>query len=145
MSKANVRIRGLEELQAQLGRITNATEDVIEGAITDLVLLTHSKAVTGIQHGPKSGKTYRRGNVTHRASAPGQYPASDTGRLATGVLMELPAGNMTGRVGTNVVHGEYLEFGTSRMAARPWLFPSFEDATRNVAADLQRRFDKSVK
>lgn len=145
MSKANVRIRGLEELQAQLGRITNATEDVIEGAITDLVLLTHSKAVTGIQHGPKSGKAYRRGNVTHRASAPGQYPASDTGRLAAGVLMELPAGNMTGRVGTNVVYGEYLEFGTSRMAARPWLFPSFEDATRSVAADLQRRFDKSVK
>ncbi len=29
------------------------------------------------------------------------------------------------RVGTNVIYGKFVEFGTRKMAARPFLFPAF--------------------
>lgn len=140
-----VEIDGLQQLLRQLDQLGLAGEQVVEEVITDIVTDTHSLAVAGIEGGPKSGRTYRRGNVTHQASAPGQYPASDTGRLAGSVRFELPQpGNMTGRVGTSVAYGPMLEFGTSRMAARPWLMPSFERAKIGVERELRARLEAKL-
>jgi HK97 gp10 family phage protein len=63
-------------------------------------------------------------------SAPGEPPAVDTGRLRASITHRLEGGGYDsktrGYVGTNVEYGPYLEFGTSRMAARPWLTPALE-------------------
>jgi phage gpG-like protein len=145
MAGITVEVDGLSALLRQLEQVGRGGEQVVLETIVDLVTDTHAFAVSGIERGPKSGATYRRGNVVHQASAPGQYPASDTGRLASGVRMELPsAGNMTGRVGTAVAYGPMLEFGTSRMAARPWLMSSFERAKAGVAAELRRKLEAKV-
>jgi HK97 gp10 family phage protein len=73
------------------------------------------KAGTGIQYGK------------HRASSPGQPPAVDTGRLRASITHEVEVSeDITGRVGTNVVYSKFLEHGTSKMAARPFLFPALE-------------------
>lgn len=141
----NIELDGLDKLLADLQRLGAAGEEVVEDTITDLVLDTHQKAVDGIQRGPKTGRVYRRGNIAHQASAPGQYPASDTGRLASNVRFELPqGGNMVGRVGTNIQYGAYLEFGTSRMAARPWLLPSFEKAKVGVTKELKSKLEGRI-
>lgn len=141
----NIELDGLDKLLADLQRLGAAGEEVVEDTITDLVLDTHQKAVDGIQRGPKTGRVYRRGNVTHQASAPGEYPASDTGRLASNVRFELPqGGNMVGRVGTNIQYGAHLEFGTSRMAARPWLLPSFEKAKVGVTKELKAKLEGRI-
>ncbi len=145
MVSIGVELQGLQQLLSQLQRLDQSAGQSLEEVITDLVTDTHSLAVAGIQGGPKSGLTYRRGNVTHQASAPGQYPASDTGRLAGSVRFELPQpGNMTGRVGTSVAYGPMLEFGTSRMAARPWLMPSFERAKIGVEKELRARLEAKL-
>jgi hypothetical protein len=87
---------------------------------------------------PGTGRVYvrgrgrghgRRGGVMHRASAPGQPPAVDTGRLRASITHQVggPVYNsqvgiaLYVRVGTGVAYARYLEFGTSRMAARPFL------------------------
>jgi len=44
-------------------------------------------------------------------------------------------------VGTNVQYGTMLEFGTSRMAARPWLLPSFEKAKVGIEKELKIRLE----
>jgi phage gpG-like protein len=140
MTQIKVEVEGLNKLLAQLREIDG--DDVVLDAITDVVTDTHALAVSGIQRGPKTGARYRRGGVVHQASAPGQYPASDTGRLASNVRFELPTpSNMTGRVGTNIAYGPYLEFGTSRMAARPWLLPSFERAKIGVERELKAKLE----
>lgn len=141
----NIELDGLDKLLADLQRLGAAGEEVVEDTITDLVLDTHQKAVDGIQRGPKTGRVYRRGTVAHQASSPGQYPATDTGRLASNVRFELPqGGNMVGRVGTNIQYGAYLEFGTSRMAARPWLLPSFEKAKVGVTKELKAKLEGRI-
>ncbi|QQS25153.1 MAG: HK97 gp10 family phage protein [Actinomycetota bacterium] len=73
-----------------------------------------------------SGRTYRRGKVTHRASAPGQPPAVDTGRLRSSITHELGAKGpvLVARVGTNVTYAKHLELGTSKMRPRPFLRPA---------------------
>ena len=145
MTSIRVELDGFNALLEQLQDLGKVGEEVIEDTITDLVMDTHANAVDGIQRGPKTGHIYRRGTVTHQASAPGQYPASDTGRLASNVRFELPSGgNMTGRVGTNIQYGAYLEFGTSRMEARPWLLPSFEKAKANVEKELKAKLEGRI-
>jgi HK97 gp10 family phage protein len=57
-----------------------------------------------------------------------------TGHLRRNVQMEMDRQRIEARVGTNVVYGRYLEFGTSKMAARPWLSRGF----RETAAEIRR-------
>lgn len=143
MTTIKIEVEGLAQLTAQLQSLGLAADDVIEDVIFDLATDTHAFAVQGIQGGPKSGRTYQRGGVTHQASAPGEYPATDRGRLVSGVRIE-QASPLDIRVGTNVMYGPMLEFGTSRMAARPWLVPSFERAKIGVAAELRARLEARV-
>ena len=86
---------------------------------------------------PKHGMTYRRGQKTHTASAPGEAPAIDTGNLVNSVREDFPA-DLTGMVFTNTQYGAYLEFGTHRMAARPWLVPAAEAEWPAFIAALTR-------
>lgn len=80
----------------------------------------------------------------HVASAPGEPPALDTGRLRASVhnkLSKQPGGMPMMTVGQNpnknikgrmANYGDYLEFGTSKMEARPWVQPV---ATRYAGSD----------
>jgi phage gpG-like protein len=84
----------------------------------------------------KTGRKYRRGKKTHTASAPGEAPAVDTGQLTNSVQWEM-TGDTSAVVGTNVEHGMHTEFGTVRMAPRPWLGPAFEEATESFERGLK--------
>jgi hypothetical protein len=140
--RLNVDISGLSELTRQMGALKGDADATIAKVITGVVLETHRRAVTGIQRGPKTGLTYKRRGVMHRASAPGQYPATDTGTLASRVDFNLPtASNLRGSVGTNIFYGPMLEFGTSKMAARPWLLPSFRQAVAKSESKLKAEWE----
>lgn len=157
--RLQVEIDGISQLSRQLADLVGDADAVMTETITRVVMDTRNNAVQGIQRGPKTGSTYTttfwtdaqgrvrpgRDRVPHTASAPGQYPASDTGRLANNVDFQLPQpGRMQGIVGTNIVYGRYLEFGTSRMAARPWLLPSFEKAKGGVEARLKKAIERRI-
>lgn len=140
--RLQVEIDGLSQLTRQLADLVGDAEAVMTETITRVVTDTRANAVQGIQRGPATGAVRRDGS---RASAPGQFPMSDTGRLANSVEFNLPtAGRLTGEVGTNVIYGRYLEFGTSRMAARPWLLPSFEKAKVGVEARLKKAIEARI-
>ena len=143
MTTVKIEIDGLAQLTKQLQDLGLAGDEVIEEVILDVMTDTHAFAIQGIQGGPKSGAVYVRGTVSHQASAPGQYPASDSGILASSVRLER-ATPLDCRVGTAVTYGPMLEFGTSRMAARPWLLPSFERARIGVEKELRARLEAKI-
>ena len=60
-----------------------------------------------------------------RAAAPGQPPHRQGGRLVASVTARTTAGGLAATVGTDLDYGMHLELGTRRMAARPWLHPTF--------------------
>lgn len=80
-----------------------------------------------------TGAIYQRRSVSHQASAPGEPPAVDTGRLRASVGHEVgyDAEGLYANVGSGaspavpgVDYAEYLEYGTRHMEPRPWLRPS---------------------
>lgn len=74
------------------------------------------------------GRIYIRRGRTHQASAPGQMPATDTGNLAGSMQHELDRSKGVGYYYTSVEYAPYLEYGTTRMLARPFLTPAAERA-----------------
>ena len=82
---------------------------------------------------PRTGRKYKRGSKTHIASAPGQSPAIDTGRLRQSVASH-PAtkqGNkVTAATGVATEYAILLETGTEKMARRPHISRLNERARR---------------
>lgn len=61
-------------------------------------------------------------------SAEGGPPNSDTGILVNSIYTRIEpgaSGAAVVKVGSDLKYAKYLEFGTTHMRARPWLFPSF--------------------
>ena len=75
--------------------------------------------------GPKSGRMYKvsRTGKQHQASAPGQAPAIDTGNLVNSIRHQR-VGQENARTYTNTEYAAHLEFGTAKMAPRPFMTPA---------------------
>lgn len=74
---------------------------------------------------PGKGREYPRGAKTHRASAPGDGPAVDRGDLVKSIQAR-KIGDGHYRVGVREPYAIFLEFGTRKMAARPFVRPAVE-------------------
>jgi len=121
-------------------------EKAIQGAVNATGLEVTSDVRKRIQRGPKTGRVYthifrtingvpvpvdeRAGNnlsPSHQASAPGEAPATDTGRLASSVTFRA-TGKLECEVFSAVEYAPYLESGTQRIAPRPAWTPAAEKA-----------------
>lgn len=72
---------------------------------------------------PKHGREYRRGSRTHTASAPGEAPAVDTGFLINSIRTHIKS-DTEAVIEIPAEYAEGLEFGTSRIAERPFVRPA---------------------
>lgn len=71
----------------------------------------------------------------HRASAPGQPPAVDTGHLRRSIQVDvsrLREANPRARAGTNVKYAAGLEYGMRRVAKRPYMRPAARKARPKI-------------
>lgn len=124
-----VTIEGLDTLTRQTEVTARAVADETAKALYASAQRVEAEAKRSILSGDKSGRIYKRRSVTHRASAPGEAPASDTGRLVNSINSYLDASALASFVvaGRGIVkYAAMLEFGTARMAARPFMFPALE-------------------
>lgn len=89
---------------------------------------TTAKRITA---GPGHGRTYIRRGRVHVASAPGEPFATDTGRLRSSITSDLGVDEqgLVARVGSDVEYAPFVELGTSRMEARPFLRPALHSLT----------------
>lgn len=105
-------------------------------------IASNVEAVVKTSMKPGNYRVYKRtksGRV-HRSSAPGNPPAPDTGALKTNITV-VKKGHGRYWVQDGVEYGIYLELGTSRMAARPFMVPAIERAARW----FERRFAELFK
>ena len=74
---------------------------------------------------PGTGRVYG----SHRASAPHEAPASDTGRLLASISVSVNVGfeSVTGVLSANTNYAFALEVGTESMEERPFLVPSIKN------------------
>lgn len=103
------------QMRARAGEVVQETTQDIDADIKERM------------QGPKSGALYPRPGKWHQASAPGEAPAVDYGFLANSMQMEFPR-QLLGVVYTNQDYAAPLEYGTGRVAARPFMTPAAVDA-----------------
>jgi len=91
-------------------------------------------AVKKIQSDPKSGRTYMKYNPTrqHKASAPGEAPATDTGYLVSQIKVKAVKPDEV-VVDSQAPYSAYLELGTAKIQPRPFMFPATEIGGKKIA------------
>jgi phage gpG-like protein len=107
----------------------------LPGAVREVVMETAHDVESVIKRDmaePKTGELYG----SHRASAPGESPAMDTGTLAGSIQVE-PTGATSAAVATNMDYAAHLEYGTVNMAARPAWVPAAEEVRPRFIRRLQ--------
>ncbi len=121
-----VRVEGIRSLDRKMQKIPVVAHAEVKQAIAEAATAIVTDIKDQMLRSKKSGRVYSRARFPpHQASAQGEYPAVDTGAFISSVEWEREGGGLEAVVGTNQELGVWLEFGTTRMLARPWLFPSF--------------------
>lgn len=129
----------------ELGRSIDRDVERLEQELAYRIV---DEARTLIDTSVPSGRIYRRGRFRrgqsrglgkraagpgmrfHRASAPGQPPAEDTGKTYQDInVRKMAKGNYRIRFGGKA---GYLEFGTRHMRPRPYIVPAIERAVDKV-------------
>lgn len=142
-----VNLEGLDRLAGKSKLVSKIAEQELKKALLASGLMVEKAAKESIAGGGKTGKVYRRGGRTHQASAPGEAPATDTGRLVNSINVRLADGDTAAEVAAgsgSVKYARMLEFGTSRMEARPFLFPALERSKPKIKARMEAALDKTI-
>lgn len=136
----NIKINGAQEVQKAIAAFGLEVEKGISDAINATALEALTTVRKAIQGPPKTGKEYPRGkngDKIHRASAPGEAPATDTGALVSSTYIT-KVDTFTAAIGSRLQYAFYLEFGTTRMEPRPSWVPAAEAAAPRLEKRLRR-------
>jgi len=140
-----MQLTGTEELKRALREFGLHADRQIQDIVRGTAQNVRSHAIKAVQRGRKSGEVYEKHQPkrTHRASAPGQAPATDTGALVRSIQADIRG--RSAEVAANVDYAVYLEFGTQDMEPRPFLFPALEKERPAWDRRLQKIVDEAAK
>jgi len=123
-------MRRLKTLSADAAKVANKV--VYVGA--DMI---RAEAFQSISRGAVSGKN-------HVPSAPGEPPNRDTGHLQSQIETSQPE-FLVAQVTSSAEYAKDLEFGTSKMAARPYMRPARDKMEPTIQRLFASEMDKLVK
>ena len=125
MREISIKVENVKAVQDAI-RLYGAKAERNISRVVDATALTINRDVKDlIDRGAKSGRLYRRRNIEHRASAPGQAPATDTGFLLSSIYYERNT-PLSATVGSRLDYAYFLEFGTVRIEPRRAWLPATE-------------------
>lgn len=133
-----VKIIGTQVVKARLRRLVGA-EGVAE--VGKALFVAGNRIQTTAQRSITEGSVSGRGHVP---SSPGQPPNADTHGLDRQIETE-QVGPLKVRVTSNALYSGFLEFGTSRMAARPFMKPAAEKERAAVTTLVRDAVNRVVK
>ena len=140
-----VKVSNIQKVLSQLEKLEKDMEVPFQEIVKGGGQQIRNEAIKSIQAGGKSGIVYQKYNPRreHRASAPGQSPASDTGNLVNKIIVKQKNRN-TVQVQSNANYSAYLEYGTSKMEARPFMLPAFEKSKKPIMNAVFRRVVQKI-
>lgn len=143
---ARVQIEGLDRLPAAMRNLSKEAELRVDKAVQATGIEVRGDIVKRIQRGPATGIIYQKTNPTrtHQASAPGEAPATDTGRLASNINYKRE-GKMSASVGSELAYAAMLEFGTTSIDPRPAWVPAVEAAIPKFRKRLEDAMREAIR
>jgi HK97 gp10 family phage protein len=135
---------GVQDATKAIEKVKEDLENNMQEVLLGGGQLIRGEAIRSIQQGAKSGKTYKRYNPTrtHKASAPGEAPASDTGFLVSNIRVKDEKDLV--QVRSEASYSKFLEYGTSKMLPRPFMFPASEKSKPKIAEILFQKIKQSL-
>ena len=139
------KVPNMKKVLSQLDGLAKDMELPFKEVVKGGGQLIRAEAIKSIQTGAKSGVIYQMYNPRreHRASAPGQSPASDTGNLVSKIIVRQKSQDVTS-VESNANYSAYLEYGTSKMEARPFMLPAFERSKKPIVDAVFKRVIQKI-
>lgn len=129
----------VRQLQAKFKALSDNAKKKAMPRMNLAVANIHSKIVQSIQGGSRSGREYKRGSITHQASAGGEPPKSDTGNLAGKIFFgkaTLEGNTFTGEIVARAKYAKMLEEGTRHIEPRPYMHPAFMDSKDDIKKQM---------
>ena len=144
MTILTFKFNGVQDATKALEKVKEDLENNMQEILLGGGQLIRGEAIRSIQQGAKSGKTYKKYNPTrtHKASAPGEAPASDTGFLVSNIRVKDQKDFV--EVRSEASYSKFLEYGTSKMLARPFMFPASEKSKPKIAEILFQKIKQSL-
>ena len=143
----SVKVEGLDKLSSASKAVQDSVTASLKAGLFVCGKQVESDWKKSVLAGGKTGRIYKRRGVTHQASAPGEAPASDTGRYVNSINTRAGNDPMAVEVhggGGIVNYAKGLEFGTSNMAARPAAVPAVEKNKQFINDRLSRAVKEGV-
>lgn len=144
--KLGFEIKGISSIKKKLDKFTSQVLESQVQAVAESVLLIHETAVRKINDNGDGTPVIRYDpKRIVNASNPGDPPNTDKGRLVQSIKFDFKKNGLVGRVGTNLKYGAWLEFGTNKMEARPWLAPSVQEVSLSIGEIFSKNVSKNIK
>ena len=139
------KVSNLKKVLSQMDKLEKDMEIPFQEIVKGGGQLIRTEAIKSIQTGSKSGVLYQMYNPRreHRASAPGQSPASDTGNLVSKIIVRQKSQDVTS-VESNANYSAFLEYGTSKMQPRPFMLPAFEKSKKPIINAVLNRVKQKI-
>lgn len=136
----NLKIKDLKGFNKKLN--DRLMKNKVKEYVTRGTLMVQNTAKESIMKGG-TGRMYQKYEPrrSHRASAPNQPPASDTGFLVSNITMDVDAkadGSVVGQIISSAPYSKHLEFGTVNMTERPFMQPALQKNKRKIQAMFKR-------
>jgi HK97 gp10 family phage protein len=133
MAKPNLELHlKVPQARAQVHEIIlNATRDVFQLDIQPQAVENSPVTPAGLLRNEALGRKNPGGTGTNRRSIDTEIAEGERGPEA--------------KLFTQSGYGGYLEVGTSRMSAQPYLYPAFEEHVSKIGTEVQEQIKKATK
>jgi hypothetical protein len=104
--------------------------------------------IRGMRDTPKAPWRYKRwknGKKWHYPSLPGGFPAIDSGRLISQLKYFSNDEQLEIGIMSDVPYAKFLETGTSKMEARPFLEPTLKEFLPEVKSSIMDAIRETIK
>jgi HK97 gp10 family phage protein len=137
----SVKLKDNKTVKAMVDKLESQASNYYKTVVNYAANEVRNQAILGIQTTPRTGKKYKRGSKIHIASIPGKPPAIDTGRLVNSInyIVDVYTKGYAAEVFASTKYAADLEFGTTKMAARPFMQPALESSKQKIL-DKARKF-----
>ena len=144
----SITVTGDKELNRKLNKLGFKMMQAIDAGVFITAQDVRTDAIKSIQS-QSTGRVVQRsrqggGTYTHVASNEGQAPNTDTGKLVASIAVEKQK-EADYLVGSNLEYASFLEFGTSKTGARPWLEPAMRKNIGELNKNISKAADLTIK
>jgi HK97 gp10 family phage protein len=139
-------VSGSGKIEAKIAALSEGSTEATKNALIDAVLAVQATAIKSIQSHMSVDhiETRYKPKRQQEVSEPMAPPNSDLGKLAQSIEQNIDLIHLTGQVGTNLKYGAWLEFGTNKMAPRPWLYPAVQQNKDKIREMFETNFKDAI-